>query len=177
MKPLAEIRSRLGYGPMDFWREFADAIRDRRENFGREWLTYDEYSVIFRRARAAGLFNVHADAEGKPTYRLHSPLGWALVRLYAAVKDANKRGLSAEQFHRDFCAQIDRDSDVVKKAVEYRDTKAREAREKADQERRRGGGDRRHRVERDDEPDFPGVVVGNESARHLQLVHTGKEQP
>jgi hypothetical protein len=160
---------------MEFWQAFGDCIRDRREHEHREWLTYDEYRVIFSMAHKAGLFAVYADENGEPGYRLHSPFGWALVRLYEAVKDARKRGISEQEFHREFCDQIDRASDVVKRSSEYVDQKRREAREKADQERRRG--DRRQRVDpRDAEPDFPGVVVGEESARHLQLVPTGKEQ-
>lgn len=175
MKPLSDVAARLGYGPMDFWRSWSSCIRDRRENEGREWLTYDEYRVIFRLAHQAGLFAVYADGKGEPTARFHSPVGMALLRLYRAVKRAKEQGVPERQFHLEFCADVDRNSDVVRRFVEERESKARQAREKAESDRRGAG--RRQRVEpKDDEPEFPGVVVGQESARHLQLVSTGKEQ-
>lgn len=165
MKRLADLRARMGYGPMDFWREFGEAIRDRRENFGREWLTYDEYRVIFRRAHKAGLFAVYADEKGEPTARFHSPLGMALLRLYRAVKSAKQRGIPEQQFHAEFCAQVDAETDVVRKAVAYRDERAREAREKVEQDRRRAPERRRPVV---DDQEITEVRVGYQAPAERQ---------
>lgn len=161
MKNVSEIAARMGYGPMSFWRMFGDCIRDRREHEGRDWLTYDEYRQVFKEAHRAGLLAVYADDKGEPTARFHSPLGMALLRLYRGVKSAAARGLSPEQFHAEFCLQIERDSDGVKKAVEYREDRIREAREKSQQERR---GERRRRLD-PDEQEISEVRVGYQPER------------
>lgn len=99
-------------GRAEFWAavqsEFAYARSQERSH-----LTYDEWDGLFDKAVEAGVAAVHVDSKGEPQQHFAGPFGYALLRLWRAVRDAKARGLTAREFSAEF-------SDVVKGDIERR---------------------------------------------------------
>ena len=154
--PLSELFARA-YGPAQFWRDLGDLFRDVRES-GRAYLSYDEWRVILRHARDAGLLGVYATAKGEPLAQFTSPLGPALLRLFRVLRSANARGLSAEEFQTEFNAQVDRDRAVIQRAMDARDESRRAAAQKTPE--RTGARRRRQSGTETDEHEIREVRAG-----------------
>jgi hypothetical protein len=104
--------------------------------------SYADWRRFLEDCRQAGVAAILADSRGQSTGDFATPLGYALLRRWRWLQEAEERGLRYEDAERAFDAAIERDRDALAASMrEQEHRRAKAVRERESARRRKGGDD------------------------------------